>query len=80
MGLLFKIILFGLVFYYIFRTVGNFVFKVLGGQRHPQQQHRQQYNTRKEGEINVDYAPNKGKRSRSASGTKEGDYIDYEVK
>jgi len=79
MGILLKIILFGLVFYYILRTVGGFLYKILGGQpRQPQTQRRQHYDTNKEGDINIDYVPNKGRKRRSSSGSREGDYIDYE--
>lgn len=79
MGILLKVVLFGLVFYYIIKTVGSFVFRLLGGQSPQQQQHyRQAQQPRKrEGEINVDYMP-KDKRGRSNNGSKEGDYIDYE--
>jgi len=78
MGILIKVILFGLVIYYIFRTVGNFVFKILGGQRQPQAHQRQQHNAKKEGEINIDHMPNKGRNGKRGAGAKEGDYIDYE--
>lgn len=78
MGLLLKFILFGLVFYYIIKTVGGFVFRILGGQRPPQTQQRHSQQTRqREGEINIDYVPdkNKGRRGKAA---RDGDYIDYE--
>lgn len=78
MGLLLKFVLFGLVIYYVLRTVGSFVFRLLGGQS-PQQQQRyrqaQQQGHKKEGEINVEYMPENQKKRR---GTKDGDYIDYE--
>ena len=76
MGLLFKIILFGLVIYYIFKTIGGFVYRILGGQ--PQRQApRQSTQYRREGEINVESAP-EDKNQKKGSGSKEGDYIDYE--
>ncbi len=79
MGVLLKVILFGLVFYYILRTVGSFVIRVLGGgQQAPQTRQRQNQSMRREGEINIDYVPGQEKRRRSAGGSKEGDYIDYE--
>ncbi len=76
MGLLFKIVLFGLVIYYIFKTIRGFVFRILGGQ--PQRQTpRQSTPRRREGEINVEYSPKDKKREKGA-GSKDGDYIDYE--
>jgi hypothetical protein len=78
MGLLLKFILFGLVFYYIIKTVGGFVFRMLGGQKPQQTQQRQNQQARqREGEINIDYMPNKNK-GRRGKATKDGDYIDYE--
>lgn len=79
MGILLKVILFGLVFYYIMKTIGSFVFRFLGGQS-PQQQQRYQQTQKqqkREGEINVEYMP-KDKNGKTKSGSKEGDYIDYE--
>jgi hypothetical protein len=80
MGLLIKIILFGIVFYYIFKTVGGFVYRILGGRNFAQQQRQNQYNNhRREGEINVDYVPEKDKSKRKgSSSSKSGEYIDYE--
>lgn len=79
MGLLLKIILFGLVFYFIIKTVGGFVFRLLGGtpQQSQQNQQRQAYQRKKEGEINIDYMP-KNQKGRSGRSSKDGDYIDYE--
>lgn len=76
MGILLKVVLFGLVFYYIFKTIGSFVFRILGGptQQPPKQQSAQQ---RKSGEINVEYMP-KGKKQKPGPGSKDGDYIDFE--
>lgn len=76
MGLLLKVILFGLVFYYIIKTIGSFVFRFLGGQA-TQNQQRQANQHRKEGEINVDHMPQSHK-GNSGSRPKDGDYIDYE--
>lgn len=78
MGVLLKLILYGLVIYYVFKTVGALVVRLAGGQRQPQSQQRQNASVRREGEINIDYVPGKEKRRRSAGGPKEGDYIDYE--
>ena len=75
MGVLLKFILFGLVFYYIAKTIGSFIYRILGGQ--PQQQPRQTAQNRREGEINVDSKP-KEKTRNFSTGSKEGDYIDYE--
>lgn len=76
MGILIKIILFGLVFYYIFKTIGSFIFKILGGQAQ-QTQSRQTTNQKRDGEININYVP-KDKNGGKGSSSKEGDYIDYE--
>jgi hypothetical protein len=77
MGFLLKMILFGLVIYYVFRTVGGFIFKLLGGQaRQDQPTPRSKY--KREGEINIDYMPENHKRRTSSQGKKGGDYIDYE--
>ena len=76
MGLLLKVVLFGLVFYYIVKTIGSFVFRILGGQA--RQNQRQQTATHKrEGEINIEYMP-ENQKGRSSSGKKGGDYIDFE--
>lgn len=75
MGILLKVVLFGLVIYYIFKTIGSFVFRILGGQ--PQQQTRQTQPNKQKGEINIDYMP-KGEKGENTDGSKEGDYIDYE--
>ena len=77
MGVLLKLILFGIVIYYIVRTIGGFVYRVLGGTTANNQQ-RQANQHRREGEINIDYIPKdqqKGSKRRSSG---EGDYIDYE--
>ena len=76
MGLLLKIILFGLVFYYLLKTIGSFVFRILGGQTQ-QNHYRQATHQKREGEINIDYVPENEKRRRR-SGSKDGEYIDYE--
>lgn len=76
MGLLFKIILFGFVIYYIIKTIGGFVFKILGGQ--PQRKAPpQSAERRRDGEIKIEYAP-KDKTQKNSAGSKGGDYIDYE--
>ncbi len=76
MGALLKFVLFGLVIYYVIKTIGSFVFRMLGGQ--PQQPPpRQSTQRRKSGEINIEYTP-KSKTQKSNSGSKDGDYIDYE--
>ncbi len=78
MGVLLKVILFGLVFYYILRTVGGFVLRLLGGQQQPPTHQRHHANTRREGDVHIDYVPDKDKKRGSRSSRKEGDYIDYE--
>lgn len=76
MGLLIKFILFGIVIYYLLKTVGGFVYRLLGGQP-PQQQYRQQSQSQKKGDVNIDYMP-KGRKKRSPDNSKDGDYIDFE--
>ena len=76
MGILIKIILFGLVFYYIFKTIGSFIFRLLGGQAQ-QTQSRQTTQQKRDGEINIKYVP-KDKNGGKGGSSKEGDYIDYE--
>lgn len=79
MGLLLKVILFGLVFYYIFKTVGGFVFRILGVQSPQQQQRtRQAQQKKREGEINIEYMPKDQQKQGAKGSSKEGDYIDYE--
>ncbi len=77
MGILFKIILFGIVIYYIFKTIGGFVFRILGGRMQQYQQQQSGTNHKKEGEIHIDYAPGQEKHKRQ-TGSKGGEYIDYE--
>ena len=75
MGILIKVVLFGLVIYYIVKSIGSFVYRILGGQ--PQKQARQAQPNKQKGEINIDYMP-KGKKGGNTAGSKDGDYIDYE--
>ena len=75
MGVLLKVILFGLVFYYIAKTIGSFIYRILGGQT--QNRPRQAAQNKQEGEINIDSKP-KNKARKYHAGSKEGDYIDYE--
>ncbi|MCG8305946.1 MAG: DUF4834 family protein [Cytophagales bacterium] len=75
MGLLLKVILFGLVIYYIFRTIGNLIFRLLGGRQQQHQRHGQPQ--RRDGEVNIDYVP-KDQQRRTKTSAQEGDYIDYE--
>lgn len=76
MGLLLKLILYGLVIYYIFKTIGGFVMRIFGGQAQ-QQAPRQATQQRRSGEINIEQAPHYKKQKKN-TGTKDGDYIDYE--
>ena len=77
MGLLLKFILIGLVIYYIVRTIGGFVHRILGGTTANQQQ-RQANPHQREGEINIDYIPDDQKRRSTKRTSGDGDYIDYE--
>ena len=77
MGFLLKIVLFGLVAYYIFKTVGNFIFRILGGQAQQKQQRQTATQQKRNGEINIDHVP-ENQKGKPSSGSKGGDYIDYE--
>jgi len=76
MGWILKMILYGLVIYFLLKTIGSFIYRIMGGQVHQDQQ-RQTTQHKREGEINIDYIP-KDERGRRRGGSKEGDYIDYE--
>ena len=76
MGWLLKIILFGLVIYFVLKAIGGFVYRLLGGQPH-QDQYRQTAAKKREGEINIDYIP-KDEKERRRGSSKDGEYIDYE--
>ncbi|NJN28232.1 MAG: DUF4834 family protein [Cyclobacteriaceae bacterium] len=58
------------------KTIGGFVFRIMGGRMQQQQRGRSSASSR-DGNINIDYAQ-KGKKNQSRGGTKEGEYIDYE--
>jgi hypothetical protein len=77
MGVLIKVILFGIVFYYLLKTVGGFVLRVLGVQNQTQAHRQPTHQARKEGQVNIDYVPEKGKK-RNKKGPGAGEYIDYE--
>lgn len=72
-----------ILFYIIFKLIG-FFFKMLlrGNASQQQQQNRSNGHQKKpsDGNVNIDYIPNNGKKSeqRSPSNYKGGDYIDYE--
>jgi len=74
---LFRILLIGLVIYWLYKTVGKFFFKTLsgnGGQQNPYQGHQQQRS--REGSIHVDYNPKDKKGNQQDF--KGGEYVDYE--
>ena len=78
MGLLLKFILFAIVFYYIFRTIGGIVFRLMGGQRTRQAAAHSQYQQRRrDGEVHVETTSQR-KRGRSNINSDDGDYIDFE--
>ena len=68
------ILLFAIIL--IVRTIGKFVFRLLGGQQQ-QPPPRQSTQQRRKGEINIDYMPDQQEKKRK-SRSKDGDYIDYE--
>ncbi len=79
MGYIFKYVLPILVIYWIFRSIGRFMTRMMGG-GNPQQRntHQQQKSTRPaDGNVRVEYAP-KNKNEKSADNFKGGDYVDYE--
>ena len=77
MGILLKFVLFGLAAYYIFKTIGNFIFRFLGGQAQQQQQRQTTTQQKRKGEVNIDYVP-ENQKGKPKSGPKGGEYIDYE--
>jgi hypothetical protein len=74
MGLLLKAFLFGLVIYYIFKSIGLVMARIMGAGPKPPDTH---FQSRREGDINVDYRPGRDGSSRQNKKT-DGDYIDYE--
>lgn len=76
MGVLIKIALFGLVIYYIFKTIGGFVFRILGGQAQ-QDQPKHKTQQKRAGEINIDYVP-KGNKRKQNNNSNDEEYIDFE--
>ena len=75
----FFLILF-LIFFIVTRVIGVF-FNILFPQSQSSRRNfnRGSYNntSRKTGEVNIDYMPNKAKKERKMNG-KGGEYIDYE--
>jgi len=75
MGFLLKAFLFGLVVYYIFKSIGLVMFRMMGGTGpRPPETH---FQSRREGDINVDFHSGKAGSPERKKRT-EGDYIDYE--
>jgi len=72
--MLLKIVLFGVVAYFIIKKISTLVAIVLG--QRPQASSRTPPPRRK-GEIKIDYAPDKNKKSPGKD-FKGGEYIDYE--
>lgn len=72
--MLLKIILFGVVAYFIIKKVSTLIAVVLG--QNPQTNGRTPPQGKK-GEIKIDYAPDKNKKS-PGNDFKGGEYIDYE--
>ncbi len=76
MGFLLKAFLFGLVIYYVLKSIGHVFARIVGGTPVPKQRDTR-YQQRRDGEINVDYAPEKEGATRKKNKS-EGTYIDYE--
>lgn len=74
MGFLLKAFLFGLVIYYIFKSIGLVLARIMGAGPRPPDTH---YQSRREGDINVEYHPGRNDGSRRDKKA-DGDYIDYE--
>jgi len=75
MGFLLKAFLFGLVIYYVFKSIGLVMVRMMGGGGpRPPGTH---YQGRREGEVNIEYPHGKGGPSQRNKKT-DGDYIDYE--
>ena len=72
MSFLLKVVLFGIILFYIFRKIFG-VIDQLTGRKTKQDQPKM----RKEGEIRVDYHPDK-EGGRHGSKFEGGEYVDYE--
>jgi len=72
MSFLLKVVLFGIIIYYIFRKIFGLIDRLTG--KSPKQE---QPRMRKEGDVNIDYQPGK-KSGRYGSDFKGGEYVDYE--
>ncbi|MFY0594181.1 DUF4834 family protein [Roseivirga sp.] len=78
MGYILKYILPIIVFYWIFRSIGRFMSRMMNGGQ-PQQNFsgRREQKKPTDGNVNVEYAPSK-KNPKSSDNFKGGDYVDYE--
>lgn len=77
MGYILKYVLPILVFYWIFRSVGRFMSRMMNGGQQQNFKEKQQGQKPSDGNVNIEYAPTK-KHSKSADNFKGGDYVDYE--
>ncbi len=80
MGVLLKIVLFILVFFWALRGISRFFlarFVKQAQQRHQFQGQQNRQSRPTQGNVNIDYAPKKPKK-KSSDTFKGGDYVDYE--
>lgn len=80
MGVLIKIILFVIVFFWILKGVSRFFLARFVKQAQQKQQFQggqQRQNRPTDGNVHIDYAPKKPKK-KSSDQFKGGDYVDYE--
>ena len=78
MGYILKFLLPVLIFYWVFKSVGRFMSRMMNGGQQPQNfSGRQQPKRPIDGKVNVEYAPTK-KSPKSSDNFKGGDYVDYE--
>jgi len=69
-----KFLLILLLFIYLSFRIGGYLLRLLLGGNNPDQQRREYKKTRpRDGNVDVDYMPKKGKK-----GYDGGDYVDYE--
>lgn len=79
MGYILKFLLPILIFYWVFRSVGRFMSRMMNGGQRPQNFSGGQQTKKPPvgGNVNVEYAPTK-KSPKSSDDFKGGDYVDYE--
>ena len=73
MSFLFKVVLFGIIIFYIFRKIFGLIDRITGRKPAPHDPR-----VRREGDVKIEYQPDNKKGGRFGSEFKGGDYVDYE--